>query len=383
MNSITAEKDFPSAKNFVYLNAANVSLMYSGAENGIQGWFDDVSLNGSNNFDDNAEQNVFKNLHLAAARLINTSPDNIAAGSSATELLSSLAWAVLPTKDQNIVSTKIVFPSTVYPWQRVANSTGCEIRLAKEKNNFVDVDDIIDLIDKNTKVVCISHVEFSNGQTFDLDLLSEAAHEYDALFVVDATQSAGAIPIDVNKSPIDALVAGAYKWLCGPFGAAFMYVAPHLLDKLEPGLVGFRSHKNMWDLDASRIEYPQGAEKFEFSTMAFGCAIGLTQSIDYLNTIGIKNIFQYNKGLSNILLEGLRSRNAVITSPLEKKHSSSIITAHFDGVDTEEIIKNLKISQVFVSNRAGSIRFSPHLYNTDVDIQTTLVELDKIIQIVS
>ena len=83
------------------------------------------------------------------------------------------------------------------------------------------------------------------------------------------------------------------------------------------------------------------------------------------------------------MLEGLRSRNAVITSPLEKKYSSSIITAHFDGVDTEEIIKNLKISQVFVSNRAGSIRFSPHLYNTDVDIETTLVELDKIIQIVS
>ncbi|GIT57271.1 MAG: hypothetical protein Ct9H300mP18_07000 [Candidatus Neomarinimicrobiota bacterium] len=90
-----------------------------------------------------------------------------------------------------------------------SNSTGCEIRLAKEKNNFFDVDDIIDLIDENTKVVCISHVEFSNGQTFDLVLLSEAAHEYDALFVVDATQSAGAIPIDVNKSPIDALVCGS------------------------------------------------------------------------------------------------------------------------------------------------------------------------------
>ncbi len=227
-------------------------------------------------------------------------------------------------------------------------------------------------------MVCISHVEFSNGQIFDLDLLLEAAHEYDALFVVDATQSAGAIPIDVNKSPIDALVAGAYKWLCGPFGAAFMYVAPHLLDQLEPGLVGFRSHKNMWDLDASRIEYPQGAQKFEFSTMAFGCAVGLTQSIDYLNTIGIKNIFQYNRRLSDILVEGLRSRNAVITSPLDKKHSSSIITAHFDGMDTERIINNLKAAQIYVSNRAGSIRFSPHLYNTDIDIETTLAQIKEI-----
>ena len=379
MNSITAEKDFPSAKNFVYLNAANVALMYSGAEKCIQDWFKDVALNGSNNFNEDAEQNVFEVLHLAAARLINTSSENISAGSSATELLSSLAWAVSPTKDQNVVSTRIVFPSTVYPWQRVANSTGCEIRLANEKKNFVNVDDIIDLIDQDTKVVCVSHVEFSNGQAFDLDLLSQAAHEHDALFVVDATQSAGVIPIDVKKTPIDVLVAGAYKWLCGPFGAAFMYITSELLDKLEPGLVGFRSHENMWDLNASRVEYSKDAKKFEFSTMAFGCAIGLARSIDYLNTIGVKNIFDYNMQLCDILIEGLQSRNAVINSPLDKKNGSSIITAYFDGVDTETIIKSLKAAQIFVSNRAGSIRFSPHLYNNDIDIETTLTELDNII----
>ena len=379
MNSITAEKDFPSAKNFVYLNAANVALMYSGAEKCIQDWFKDVALNGSNNFNEDAEQNVFEVLHLAAARLINTSSENISAGSSATELLSSLAWAVSPTKDQNVVSTRIVFPSTVYPWQRVANSTGCEVRLANENNNFVNVDDIIDLIDQNTKVVCVSHVEFSNGQAFDLDLLSQAAHEHDALFVVDATQSAGAIPIDVKKTPIDVLVAGAYKWLCGPFGAAFMYITSELLEKLEPGLVGFRSHENMWDLNASRLEYSKDAKKFEFSTMAFGCAIGLARSIDYLNTIGVKNIFDYNMQLCDILIEGLQSRNAVINSPLDKKNGSSIITAYFDGVDTETIIKSLKAAQIFVSNRAGSIRFSPHLYNNDIDIETTLTELDNII----
>ena len=379
MNSITAEKDFPSAKNFVYLNAANVALMYSGAEKCIKDWFKDVALNGSNNFNEDAEQNVFEVLHLAAARLINTSSENISAGSSATELLSSLAWAVSPTKDQNVVSTRIVFPSTVYPWQRVANSTGCEVRLANENNNFVNVDDIIDLIDQNTKVVCVSHVEFSNGQAFDLDLLSQAAHEHDALFVVDATQSAGVIPIDVKKTPIDVLVAGAYKWLCGPFGAAFMYITSELLDKLEPGLVGFRSHENMWDLNASRLEYSKDAKKFEFSTMAFGCAIGLARSIDYLNTIGVKNIFDYNMQLCDILIEGLQSRNAVINSPLDKKNGSSIITAYFDGVDTETIIKSLKAAQIFVSNRAGSIRFSPHLYNNDIDIETTLTELDNII----
>ncbi|HIN26441.1 MAG TPA: aminotransferase class V-fold PLP-dependent enzyme [Candidatus Marinimicrobia bacterium] len=379
MKPIVSEQDFPTADQFVYLNAANVALMYSGAEQVIKEWVADVAQNGSNNFDEDAEDNVFKDLHRRTAHLINATADDIAAGSSATELLCSLAWAVSPGKDQNVVSTEIVFPSTVYPWHRVANSTGCEIRLAKEKNNFMHPDDIIDLIDQHTAVVCISHVEYGNGQTFDLQLLAEAAQEHDALLVVDATQSAGAIPIDVQACPVDALISGAYKWLCGPFGAAFMYVAPHLSEKLEPGLVGFRSHKNMWDLDASRIDYPQAAKKFEFSTMAFGCAVGLTRAIDFLNEVGVENIFQYNRQLADILITGLRSRDAVITSPLDDEDRSSIVTAYFENIDSKEIIKCLKAAQVFVSSRAGAIRFSPHLYNTAEDMDSALAEIDNCI----
>ena len=379
MKSIVSEKDFPTANKFVSLNAANVALMYHGAHQAIIEWQDDVALNGSNNFDDNSEETVFEELHQVASRLINAVPEDIAAGSSATELLCSLAWAISPSKDQNVVSTEIVFPSTVYPWQRVASSTGCEIRLAKEKNNFIHIDEIITLIDQHTAVVCISHVEYGNGQTFDLHLLAEAAHEHGALLVVDATQSAGAIPIDVQSCPVDALISGAYKWLCGPFGAAFMYLAPHLQTKLEPGLVGFRSHKNMWDLDASRIDYPQAAEKFEFSTMAFGCAVGLTRAINFLNDVGVENIFQYNRQLADRLIEGLQTRGAVITSPLEDKSRSSIVRAHFENIGSNKIIQCLKRAGVFVSRRGDSIRFSPHLYNSMSDIDKALAEIDNIL----
>ena len=379
MKSIVSEKDFPTANKFVSLNAANVALMYHGAHQAIIEWQDDVALNGSNNFDENSEETVFGELHQVASRLINAGPEDIAVGSSATELLCSLAWAISPSKDQNVVSTEIVFPSTVYPWQRVASSTGCEIRLAKEKNNFIHIDEIITLIDQHTAVVCISHVEYGNGQTFDLHLLAEATHEHGALLVVDATQSAGAIPIDVQSCPVDALISGAYKWLCGPFGAAFMYLAPHLQTKLEPGLVGFRSHKNMWDLDASRIDYPQAAQKFEFSTMAFGCAVGLTRAINFLNDVGVKNIFQYNRQLADRLIEGLQARGAVITSPLEDKSRSSIVRAHFENIGSNKIIQCLKRAGVFVSRRGDSIRFSPHLYNSMSDIDKALAEIDNIL----
>ena len=379
MKRLVSNKDFPSANNFTYLNTANVGLMHKNAEKEINKWVEDLAKNGSNNFNEIAEQNVFLNLHTSAAKLINTNPNNIAAGSSATELLSSLAWAIMPLKGQNVVSTNIVFPSTVYPWMRIASSTGCEVRLSKEKNNFISTQSIIDLIDKNTSVVCISHVEYSNGQVFDLDLLSNAAKKHNALLIIDATQSAGAIPIDVKKTPIDAIVCGAYKWLCGPFGAAFMYVTPELSNKLEPGLVGFRSHKNMWELDASRVDYPNSAEKFEFSTMAFGCALGLAKSIQYLADIGVDDIFKYNRTLADTLVDNLRSKSAVITSP-DNKGRSSIVTAYFKKKDSNKIVEQLKKRKVYVSNRGKSIRFSPHLYNTIDDIENAIEQIDSILK---
>ena len=382
MKSIVSEKDFPTAKKFISLNAANVALMYHGAHQAIIEWQDDVALNGSNNFDENSEETVFRNLHQVASQLINATPEDIAAGSSATELLCSLAWAISPSKDQNVVSTEIVFPSTVYPWQRVANSTGCEIRLAKEKDNFIHIDEIITLIDQHTAVVCISHVEYGNGQTFDLHLLAEAAHEHGAILVVDATQSAGAIPIDGNTVSIDALVCSAYKWLCGPFGAAIMYLNPKLQHNLEPGLVGFRSHRDMWKLDPRRIEYPDTAKKFEFSTMAFGCARGLEASIRYILDIGVKTIFTHNRLLTDQLIAGLIKQNAQIISPVNDKERSAIVTVNFQGCNSATLVQKLKDQQIFVSLRSNTLRFSPHFYNTKDDIEITLDHIGRLLKII-
>lgn len=378
MNPIVDLDDFPGTRNYTYLNAANVALMYRGAEKAIVDWQKDVAENGSINFDETAEANVFDELHLIAARLFKAKPEDIAVGSSATELLSSLAWAVAPGPNTNVVSTNIVFPSTIYPWQRVANHTGCQIRFAQAHKGYVNPDDIVELIDKNTAVVCISHVEYRSGQRFDLAKLGEATHEHGALFVVDATQSAGAIPIDASGCAIDALVCGAYKWLCGPFGAAVMYLAPHIQTKLEPGLVGFRSHKDIWDLQAERIEYPKTAKRFEFSTMAFGCALGLARSIEYLLNVDIERIFKYNRYLADILIEGLQEHNVEITSPHNNAERTSIVTARFHGQDSAEISRKLKEARVIVSSRHDIIRFSPHLYNTRKDIVRALECIDQI-----
>jgi len=371
--------DFPGSQPYAYLDAANITLMYRGATQAIVDWQRDVADNGSVVLHEAVESGVFDGLHRATARLFNAAPEDIAVGSSATELLGSLAWAVAPEAGTNVVGTALAFPSTMYPWQRVATTTGSEIRLAQGDDGQIRLDDILALIDKDTAVVCISQVEYGTGQRFDLTKLAEAAHEHGALLVVDATQSAGAIPIDARADALDVVVSSGYKWLCGPYGAAVMYVAPHLQTDLAPGLVGFRSHDDMWDLRADRLEYPPNARRFEFSTMAYGCAIGLARSIEFLLEVGIDSIHEYDLRLADLLIEGLLARNLEITSPVAEGERSAIVNASFPGADLAEIAAHLNAAQVVASKRGDGIRFSPHLYTAEEDIERTLACLDEVL----
>jgi selenocysteine lyase/cysteine desulfurase len=112
--------------------------------------------------------------------------------------------------------------------------------------------------------------------------------------------------------------------------------------------------------------------------MAYGNALGLARSIEFLVKIGTDNIFKYNLLLADMLVEGLRKRNANITSPLSEKYRSPIVTATFYGLDPSSVIKDLKEAGVYLSKRGDALRFSPHLYNDPDHIQGSLDHIDRI-----
>jgi selenocysteine lyase/cysteine desulfurase len=107
----------------------------------------------------------------------------------------------------------------------------------------------------------------------------ELAHEHGSLLIDDATQSTGLVPIDVQREDVDALVAGGYKGLLGPFGAAICYVRQDLCDELTPPFAGWRSTPVPYDLDATKLSFAEGAKKFEYSTMNYASAVGLGASM--------------------------------------------------------------------------------------------------------
>ena len=362
---------FPPIEKYTYFDAASVGLMHKGAAVAINQWQQALAEDGTVAFDEAAEVEVLDRLNRGAAALFNVGVNDIAVASSETVLMSSLAWAVMPPAGNNIVTTRVAHPSTIYPWIRVAEHTGAEIRWAQPEGLYIAPESLVGLIDDHTAVVCLSHAEYSTGQVYDLAFFAELAHRHGAYLVVDATQAAGQIPIDADGDAVDAIVSSTYKWLCGPFGTGFMYVSPGL-QTLSPGIMGWRSHKDMWDFQADRCEMPDTAKRYEFGTMAYGTALGASESVGFLNSISIDTIASHNRVIADQLIEGLAELGAEILSPSDQSERSAIVAARFCGQDSSVIARELKEKNVVASLRRDFLRFSPHLYNGSADIDKAL-----------
>jgi len=362
---------FPPCERHVYLDAASVGLSHKGGAEAISRWQNALAEEGTIAFDEQAEVECLDNLNSATARLFNATEDDIAIASSETTLMQSLAWAVMPEKNTKIVTTDTTHPSTIYPWKRVCDHTGARITWARaDASMTIDPDALEDMIDDDTSVVVLSQVEWGSGQVYDLKRFADKAHAHGALLIVDATQSAGQVPIDATTG-IDAVATSTYKWLCGPFGTGMMYVSPKL-QQLNPGILGWRSHKDMWDFKADRLELADNAKRYEFGTMAYGTAYGATESVRHLLDTGIDRIVEHNRKVSRHLIEGLRELGAEVLGPINEADRSATVAARFPGKNSRDFARTLKSANVIASLRSDFIRFSPHYYNNVEDIDQGL-----------
>jgi len=371
-----------SLPDWINLSYANVATTSPAAHKASLDWSDALARGGAAEFDGEAEKNGMMPLRRAAARLLSCTVEDVCVGSSATELLCSLAWAVSPPRGSNIVSTKASFPSTVYPWTRVADENGAEVRLADHDSDlYTNPEDILSLIDEKTSVVTLSHVEFSSGQRYDLRRFSDAAHSVGAMFVVDATQSMGMVPIDAASTGADVIVSSGYKWLRGTYGAAIGYISPSVCSNLYPGLLGFRSHDEIWNLRAERMTLPKDASRFEYTTIHFGAALGLAIAVDEICNIGIQEVWEHDLALADNVIEGANQLGISVVSPSSEGERSAIVSLRMpEGVSSETIARRLQDEHsILVTSRAGLLRVSPHIDNSGDEVGLLFDALEKLL----
>jgi selenocysteine lyase/cysteine desulfurase len=278
------------------------------------------------------------------ARLVGVPVEWIAIGANTSSMVGLVA-ASLPD-GARVVSAEPEFTSLLWPF--LVQQRGIEVEC-------VSVPELADSVDERTDVVALSAVQSSTGELADLDAVIEAAAAHDARVVVDATQACGWLPVDASR--IDVLACSAYKWLCSPRGTAFMSVKPELHDRLTPHAAGWYAGE---DPHASYYGPPlrlaHDARRFDVSPAWFPW-IATAPTLDILLEIGIHAIHEHDLRLANRFRAGLGL-------PLG---DSAIVSAELP--DAEE---RLRGSRVMAAGRAGLLRTSWHVYNTDDDVDELL-----------
>ena len=372
--ALASREDFPALAELTYLNTASIGLVPLSVQLQAERWEREIALRGTVALDEEAEIAVFEGTRRSAARLLGVGADDIAILSSATLAMAEIAWWVRPPRGSNVVSIDLEFPSSTFPWFRVAEETGAEVRLvpAWDDPGSLSFDRLVALVDERTAAICVSHVQFATGHRLEIGSLVELARAHDALLLLDATQSAGAVPLAGAASEVDFLVSGSYKWLCSPFGSAFCYLGPRVRASFHPPLVGWRSVVDPYRLDARTPNLAPDARRLEFSTSGYGAAVALGRSIDYVLDLGVERILEHNLALAGRLIDGLDELGAVVLTPRADDERSGIVTARFPGRDGEAVAAELTSRGVVVSPRFGSTRLSVHFFNNEADVDHTL-----------
>jgi cysteine desulfurase/selenocysteine lyase len=379
--SLAPRDHFPILDRVTYLNAASIALSPLPVQREIAEFQEQVAANGTIGLDDEAEARLFDRPRASAARLFGARDQDMAIMTSATECIAQVAWWLAPGEGSNVVSLDVEFPSVTYPWLRMHRSTGVEVRLVDASLDpaAFSIDDVASAVDADTAAICVSHVQYATGHRLDPGELAALAHSHDALLILDATQSAGAVPIDAPGTDQDVVIASAYKWLCGPLGGAATYLRPEVWERFDPLFVGPRSTANTYSFDATRIELARAARRMEYSTISYSAAIGVAACIDYLMDIGIERILDHDLALGSRLLDGCDRLGGEPVTPRHPSGRAGVVSVRFPGRQAERLAARLGAVDVIVAPRLGAIRFSPHLYNDETDVDRALSELEQIL----
>ena len=304
-------------------------------------------------------------VRAAVADLVGGRPDGISFTQNTTTGLALVANGLPWGPGDNVVLPAQEFPSNSYLW-RGLRALGVEVREAPVRGGAADLDALAGLVDDRTRVVTISAVQYSSGHRYDLARLSQIARGRDALLVVDGTQAVGALAVDVEG--IDVLAVSAHKWLLGPFGIGFVHLSERARDRLRPTTVGWLAVADPFAFTVEP-ELATDGRRFESGTENAAGIAGLGATVGLLHELG-RDVVQ-----ETVLANAARLVDLLATAGLEVHRAadpathSGIVVAGRPGTDPAVLHRALLDGGVRCSLRGAGIRFAPHYFTSDADLE--------------
>ncbi len=310
-------------------------------------------------------------LRQAVAGMIRATEPEIALTASVSAALSSIASCIDYGERPQVVIAELDFPTLGYQW--MVRPDVEVVRVPSDDGATIDVARFAEAVTERTAILATSHVFFSTGAIQDLGALARIAHDRGALFVVDAYQSAGQVPIDVRAADADVLITGPLKWLLGGPGLAYLYVRSERIETLVPTIAGWFGAARQFEFDNRAFEFRGDARRFELGTPALPTVHAALGGQSIIDEVGVARIRERNSALTERLIEGVRAHGfRVRCAPRADQRSAIVMIAH----DTPaRAVEALAAKGIIVDWRPGHVRVSPHFYNTEAEIDAVIETL--------
>ena len=244
------------------------------------------------------------------------------------------------------------------------------------------MEDFAKLVDKRTRIVSVAWVSNTSGHRHDMKGLADLAHAHGAYLYADAVQFIGTASVNVRAVGVDFFTTGTYKWLMAGFGVAPFYVRRELLDRIQPGNVGWMVEKSLPDY---HFQHYRTAKKFEFSSPSFGQLYELAAALAYLKRIGLEKIEAQTQSLAQQLRKGLADRGFEIFTP---EPNRSPIVSFYTKKAPRDIQQALDAERIKVSLQQGTedgvaaglvrIRVAPAFFNNSTEVKRFLDLSEKL-----
>jgi selenocysteine lyase/cysteine desulfurase len=309
----------------------------------------------------------------AAARLINAHPQDVALISSVSYGVATAA-KILPVRSgSRVLVLQDDHSSPVLEWITRARENEFTIETVRRPDNGDWTNTLLTSIERvgapPIAIVSISSVHWSDGGMVDLDLVGPPVRAHGAALLVDATQSAGVTDLDVRKLDPDFVVFPTYKWLLGPYGRAFLYIAKRHQGAipLEQTSYGRRAVRADQDVYLRDLDYVGGARRFDMGERDYFISMEMASlGIEMMADWGTQAIGERLASLTARLADGLSTENvSVLAAPFRAPH---ILSVTFRNGIPQGLIENLAVENIYVALRLGRMRISPHVYNDASDI---------------
>jgi selenocysteine lyase/cysteine desulfurase len=365
---------FPVTEELAYFNHAGVAPISTRVEDAIARYAAEATRRGALNYARFYDAEI-ERVRVRAALLLGAHADEVAFVKNTTEGLGIVATGLDWKRGDQVVVCDLEYPSNVYPWWQLGGQ-GVETLMLRARDGYLPLDRLDEALrHPRTRLLSISSVEFGSGARNDLAALGALCRERGVLFCVDAIQSLGCLPLDVQACGIDFLAADGHKWLLSVEGCGIFYCAARVRDQLTPRVVGWRSVENNLDFDRYHFDLQGSAGRFEEGTPNTCGIFALGAAIDLLLELGIDAIGRRVLELTDLLVDGLRERGARVLSPRGEGLSSGIVSFLSGDEPAAETVSRLRMAGVFTAARGGGVRASPHFYNDADDLDLLLTTI--------